>query len=109
MSLSPLTPYAAAKVANVVLANKGMDKTITPQMMYSYAKNDRIETVEVPGTKKVHFDGDAFKAWLESYIAGNAASGRTDFDKLATQYMTSTEVDESETDRQMEAEVAEAE
>ena len=98
---------------------------ITPQMMYSYAKN-RIETVEVEGSKKIYFVGESFKAWLTDYVNNTTSSGRQDYNKLAAQYMVGVEVeedvkatgkfldslekdDESVTDRQMEASVADAE
>jgi hypothetical protein len=85
--MEPITPFYAAKVANVVLAANGQERIVTPQMMYSYAKNHRIQTVEVPGNKKVHFDGDAFKAWLDGYVAGTGTVGKKDVEKLAAQYM----------------------
>jgi hypothetical protein len=95
-NLSPITPYAAAKVANTVLAAKGEERVITPQMMYSYAKNDRIATVDVPGTNKVHFDGNAFKTWLTGYINNTTSTGRQDYNKLAAQYMVADETEEVE-------------
>jgi hypothetical protein len=85
---APITPYAAHKIVNIVLASKGQDKVVTPQMMYSYAKNKRIATTEVPGSKKVYFDGNAFKAWLDAYVSGqNVAGGKVNFENLASQYM----------------------
>jgi hypothetical protein len=85
--MEPITPFYAAKVANIVLQATGKDNVITPQMMYSYAKNRRIATVEVEGSKKVHFDGDAFKAWLDGYVSGTGSTGKRDVEKLAAQYM----------------------
>jgi hypothetical protein len=85
-TLPNLTPYAAAQVTNKVLAAAGIEKTITPQMMYGYAKKGTIATVE--GTKKVTFDGNAFKIWLDSYVKGGAPTGKQDFDKLAEAFTT---------------------
>jgi hypothetical protein len=86
--MEPITPYAAAKVVNIVLASKGQDRIVTPQMMYSYAKNKRIATISIVGDKKVYFDGDAFKIWLDSYVSGkNVAGGKVNFETLASQYM----------------------
>jgi hypothetical protein len=83
-----ITPYYAAKVANVVLAANGFDKKITPQMFYTYAKKNTIETVEVGGKK--YFVGSAFKAYLDKYVArlqnGEQAS-RVDVESMAAQYM----------------------
>jgi hypothetical protein len=85
--LPPITPYAAAQITNRVLKAKGVDKEITPQMMYSYAKKNSIQTVTVAGSKKVHFDGDAFKTWLTAYVnGGSVTTGRADYDKLAKQF-----------------------
>jgi hypothetical protein len=95
-NLSPITPYAAAKVANAVLAKRGEERVITPQMMYSYAKNGHIDTVTVPGSKKVHFDGNAFKTWLTGYINNTTSAGRQDYNKLAAQYMLDDETEEVE-------------
>lgn len=96
-NLSPITPYAAAKVANTVLAAKGEERVITPQMMYSYAKNGRIDTVEVAGTKKVHFSGNAFKSWLTDYVNNTTSTGRQDYNKLAAQYMVADTEEVEET------------
>jgi hypothetical protein len=87
MSLAPITPYAAAKVLNIVLASKNLERTITPQMMYSYAKNKRIKTIAIANDKKIYFDGDDFKRFVDEYIAGNIKNVRQDFEDLASQYM----------------------
>lgn len=88
MSYAPLTPYAAAKVVNIVLASKNVDKLVTPQMMYSYAKNKRIATI-IGSDKKIYFDGDAFKIWMDSYIESIMTNGsrRNDYENIASQYM----------------------
>jgi hypothetical protein len=85
--MNPITPFAAAKVANAVLKAKGQERTITPQMMYSYARNNRIATIVVDGTKKIFFDGDAFKKWLDAYVSNTAGTGKVYYDELAKQYM----------------------
>lgn len=88
MSFAPITPYAAAKVVNIKLARLGLEKIVTPQMMYSYAKNKRIETTTLAGDKKVYFDGDSFASWMSSYIsATQSGSASTSYESLADQYM----------------------
>jgi hypothetical protein len=87
VTFSPLTPYAAAKVTNIVLATKGVEKTVTPQMFYSYAKNERIQTVTVEGDKRTYFDGQAFKTWLDQYVEGGAPGSKISFQVLAEQYL----------------------
>ena len=86
--MQSLTPYAAAKVTNIALASRSLDKRVTPQMLYTYAKKQLIATV--PDTKPIEFDGDAFKAWLDKYIAkveSGDAGARVDYDELAKQFM----------------------
>jgi cytochrome c556 len=97
-----ITPFAAAKVTNAVLASKGFDDvTIPPQMMYNYAKNHRIlSNYDSRNGGKVYFDGDDFKAWLDRYVAkieSGQTVGRIDYDELAKQYMTSEVQDAEDT------------
>jgi len=83
-----LTPFAAAKVVNKVLELKGIDHSVTPQMMYGYARSQRIETV--PNSKPILFVGSAFKTWLDEYVSKverGESSRRVDYDKLADQFM----------------------
>jgi len=86
---SPLTPYAAWKVAETVLNALGVDSSkLTPQRMYGMAKRGTIETIELQNDEKVYFDGDSFYQWLQNYINGTAATGgRQNYEKLAEQYM----------------------
>ena len=90
-SYSNITPFAAAKVASIVLAQEGIDAEVKPQMMYSYAKKGLIAsnyTERVDG-EKVLFDGNAFKAWLDRYVEqarnGNVSS-RVDYELLAQEF-----------------------
>lgn len=85
---APITPYAAAKVINIVLASQQIDKIVTPQMMYSYAKNKRIESFKA-SDKKIYFVGEAFKNFLDEYVESikNNGSRRNDYDNIAAQYM----------------------
>jgi hypothetical protein len=98
-----LTPYAAAKVTNIVLKSEGLDKEIKPQMLYTYAKKNVIATTK-DDKGKVYFVGDAFKSWMDKYVEkvrnGEGAT-RTDYNELATQYMTS-ETEELEEQDELE-------
>jgi hypothetical protein len=85
--LSPITPFYAAKVANIRLASEGIEKTVTPQMLYTYHKKGTIASATVTGSDKKYFDGDAFKTWLNQYVTGGATNTRTDVEALAAQYM----------------------
>lgn len=83
-----LTPFAAAKVVNKVLEIKGIEHSVTPQMMYGYARSNRIETV--PNSKPILFVGNAFKTWLDEYIRkveAGESTRRIDYDKLADSYL----------------------
>jgi len=86
-ALAPITPFYAAKVANIRLASEGVDKVVTPQMLYTYHKKGTIASASVEGSDKKYFDGDAFKTWLDSYVSGGATSTRTNVEALALQYM----------------------
>jgi hypothetical protein len=68
-----MTPYAAAKIVNATIKDKGLDKVIPPQMMYTYAKKDYVETVTVDGKKRITSDG--LEKWLVGYI--NKLTGNT--------------------------------
>ena len=56
---TPITPYVAARVASKLLG-----QPVSEQTMFSLARNGGIATTRVAGTKKIHFDGNAFAAWL---------------------------------------------
>jgi Na+-transporting NADH:ubiquinone oxidoreductase subunit NqrA len=88
-----ITPYAAAKVTNIVLANAELDKVIKPQMLYTYAKKNIIATT-TNEKGNVVFIGDAFKEWLDKYVEkvrnGEGAT-RTDYTALAEQFITNDE------------------
>jgi phage terminase Nu1 subunit (DNA packaging protein) len=94
-----VTPFAAAKIANVVLTKKGLDAEVKPQMMYSYAKKGIIQSNYETRTdgEKIYFDGAAFKQWLDKYIVrienGESGSSRVDYDVLAEQFMTAEPVE----------------
>lgn len=87
-----LTPFAAAKVTNIVLQAEGLDKVVTPQMLYTYAKKNLIASnywTRADG-EKIDFVGDAFKAWLDKYVTklkSGEGNTRTDYAALAQQYM----------------------
>jgi len=99
-TISDLTPYAAFKVTNLVLAAEGLDKVITPQMLYSYAQKELIATV--PGSKPILFQGEAFKEWLDKYVSrvrNGDANARVDYEALAEQFMADEDPeDEDEQD-----------
>jgi hypothetical protein len=59
-----VTPYAAAKVINKLLADKGIEKTLPPQMFYNYAKKGYLGTLE---DGKVSLENLA--TWADKYIA----------------------------------------
>jgi hypothetical protein len=85
-ALAPITPFYAAGVTNSLLKEMGSEKTITPQMMYTYHKKGTIASTTVEGSTKKYFDGDAFKVWLDQYLAGGTTTTRINVDDLASQY-----------------------
>jgi hypothetical protein len=64
---SALTGYAVAKVANEMLAQRGL-KTIPPQMIYNYIAKGYIEKND-EGLVEL----DTAAAWAEAYVAKKAA------------------------------------
>jgi hypothetical protein len=91
MSYSNITPFAAAKIANIMLRQNDLDIEIRPQMMYNYAKKNIIASnyLTRDESEKIYFDGDSFKAWIDRYI--NAAkngtvSSRADYESLAEEF-----------------------
>ena len=100
-TVSDLTPYAAFKVTNLVLAAEGLDKVITPQMLYSYAQKELIATV--PGSKPILFQGEAFKEWLDKYVSrvrNGDANARVDYEALAEQFMADEDPEDEDEDEQ---------
>jgi hypothetical protein len=81
----PITPFYAAGVINTLLKEMQSDRKVTPQMMYTYHKKGTIASTIGPDNKK-YFDGDAFKTWLDQYLAGGTTSTRIDVTELANQY-----------------------
>jgi hypothetical protein len=81
--LPNITPYYAAKVANKIL--EGTGRKVTPQMMYTYAKKNTIQTVEDDKGKK-YFVGEAFKTWLDKYIKNESQASRADINEMAAKF-----------------------
>lgn len=68
-TFAPITPFFAARVVNAKLEAEGIDKVVTPQMMYNYAKKHVIESnYDNRGDGKVYFVGEAFAKWLKKYV-----------------------------------------
>jgi hypothetical protein len=76
-----ITPFFAARVVNFRLEAEGIEKTVTPQMMYNYATR---------GDDKIKLVGKAFKEWMDRYVQrlqnGEDASG-VDIETLASKYI----------------------
>jgi hypothetical protein len=86
---SNITPFFAARVVNFRLEAEGIDKTVTPQMLYTYAKKGLIASNYATRSEgeKIYFNGEAFKTWLAKYIKNDQVSGSVDIETLASQYM----------------------
>jgi len=63
-----MTPYAAAKIVNAMLAEAGVEKTLPPQMFYTYVKKGYIASTD--GRVTV----EALAEWAEKYIAKQTAT-----------------------------------
>jgi hypothetical protein len=86
---SDITPFFAARVVNFRLEAEGIDKTVTPQMMYTYAKKGLIDSNYATRSdgEKIRFDGEAFKTWLTKYVKNDTVAGSVDIETLAAQYL----------------------
>jgi hypothetical protein len=81
-----ITPYAAAKIANIVLASKNIDATIKPQMLYTYAKKSMIPSF-IGEDNKIYFEDSDFKAFLDRYIAKQLNKSTASYEELAKNFM----------------------
>jgi hypothetical protein len=86
-----ITPYYAAQIVNLRLAEAEIDKVVTPQMLYTYAKKGLIDSNHKTRTdgEKIVLNGMAFKNWLNRYVE-RALNGETvgsfDAEKAAELY-----------------------
>jgi hypothetical protein len=62
-----LSPYGAAKIVNLTLAEMGVDKKVPPQMMYNYVRQNILPTYELDGKKYLRVT--EFRIWLEKYTS----------------------------------------
>jgi len=58
-----MTPYAAAKIVNTELKQRGVEKEIPPQMMYTYVKKGYIPSTD----KKIKLAD--LETWFAAYFA----------------------------------------
>jgi len=91
VTFSNITPFAAAKIANIVLAKNDLDIEIRPQMMYNYAAKNIIASnyATRSSDEKIYFDGASFKSWLDRYVEkakSGTTNSRVDYDKLAEEF-----------------------
>ena len=65
-----MTPYAAAKLVNQVLADAGLDKAIPPQMMYNYTtariSKGKAPLIECDAEGRITEEG--LQTWLAKYL-----------------------------------------
>lgn len=62
-----MTPYAAAKIANKVLEENGIEKTLPPQMLYTYTAKGYIKSETVNGKRRV--TREQLDEWLVKYVS----------------------------------------
>lgn len=73
-----VTPYAAAKIVNAVLNERGIDKVLPAQMLYNYT-TAKVRAGKKPlGGLELDSDGKitikSLTAWIERYVAKQLAS-----------------------------------
>jgi len=63
------SPYQAHKIVNKWIADKGFEKKVPPQMLYTYVGKGYIESVEVDGKKRVTVE--QLSEWFVRYERKN--------------------------------------
>jgi hypothetical protein len=66
MSEPTMTPYAAAKLVNQQLQDMGLEKTLPPQMLYTYVSKGYIKSNVVDGKKRV--TNQQLADWFAGYV-----------------------------------------
>jgi hypothetical protein len=88
-TLPDLTPYAASKVVNTMLARAGVAVKVTSQAMYSRASKGVVESYR-DADGKWFVKGESFARWakryVDGYVNGTATQTRVDYDALADLY-----------------------
>jgi hypothetical protein len=69
------TPYECAAIVNSWFAEKGIERTLAPQMFYNYTKKGYIEVTEVEG--KNYVNAETLMVWWVAYVKKNVF-GRKD-------------------------------
>lgn len=63
------TPYECAAVVNAWFLEKGIERTLPPQMFYTYTKKEYIESILVEG--KVYVELNELQKWFVRYTQKN--------------------------------------
>jgi metal-dependent amidase/aminoacylase/carboxypeptidase family protein len=86
-TVTTLSAYEVAKLANLALTEAGVERQIPPQMVYNYTsgrinkgKAPLIPTVEVEG--KVRVTEEAARTWVTQYVAKQVAKATTATDEV---------------------------
>jgi hypothetical protein len=66
-TVNVMTPYGFSNELNKLLKEKGIEKTIRPQMMYNYRKNNLLKK---PLTKEYAIE------WVEKYVKRNELTAK---------------------------------
>lgn len=70
-TIATLSPYACAKIVNEELKNLGVEKTLPPQMFYTYVKKGYIKSTD----KKVSLVD--LQVWFAAYVHKNFVKAST--------------------------------
>lgn len=71
MTTATLSPYACAKIVNAELKNLNIEKTLPPQMFYTYVNKGYIKSAD----KKVALED--LQTWFVAYVQKNYAAKAT--------------------------------
>lgn len=70
-TITTVSPYKAAQIVNALLAEAGVEKTLPPQMFYTYTKKGYIPSTD----GKVSLED--LQVWFEKYLAKQVVSQPT--------------------------------
>jgi len=74
--MSEMTAYAASKIVNGWIAEKGVDKKLPAQMIYTYVKKGYITSVEKDGKRLVTIE--SLSEWFGRYANKHFPTGQVE-------------------------------
>ena len=74
--MSAYTPYRATKIVNEMIKDRGVERTLPPQMLYNYTAKGYIPSTKTEDGKRTVTHQDLV-TWFEGYFQKNLAPKTT--------------------------------